>query len=86
VTTTLPSARILSISSVVIGVASVACGFALFPEVIGVLVGVVARRREPSAQRIAAWGIALNAVTFIGWVVVLAVLVLSGTMAELLRP
>lgn len=78
--------RTLSISSVVIGVTSLLCGFALFPPLVGVIVGLWARQREPEGAVIATWGIGLNIVVLLGWVIVLAVLVMTGTLAQLLRP
>lgn len=78
--------RTLSISSVVIGVTSLFCGFALFPPLVGVIVGLRARQREPEGERIATWGIALNIVVLLAWILILAALVMTGTLAQLLRP
>ncbi|WP_431806560.1 hypothetical protein [Microbacterium paraoxydans] len=78
--------RFLSISSVVIAVVSLVCGFALFPPLVGVIAGLLGRQREPRGQVIAAWGIALNLVVLLGWVALLAVLVLTGVLTQLLHP
>ncbi|MCT1476764.1 hypothetical protein [Microbacterium sp. p3-SID336] len=78
--------RTLSISCVVIGAVAVFCGFALFPPLIGIIVGLRARQREPEGEDIAAWGIGLNIAVLLGWLVTLAVLVMTGTLAQLLRP
>ena len=78
--------RFLSISSVVIAVVSLVCGFALFPPLVGVIAGLLGRQREPRGHAIAAWGIALNLVVLFGWVLLLAVLVLTGTLTALLHP
>ena len=78
--------RTLSISSVVIGVTSLLCGFALFPPLVGIIVGLRARQQEPEGERIATWGIALNIVVLCGWILILAFLVMTGTLAQLLRP
>lgn len=68
--------RGFSIASLVLGIASIVAGFTFFVPVIGLVLGVMALRREPASRTMAIWGIVLNAVMLAG-----AVLVTFGAVA-----
>ncbi len=67
----------LGTASLVLGIASILAGWLVIAPVIGLVLGVKSRRREPMAQGRAAWGIALNGICLAIWVV-LAVLMIAG--------
>lgn len=62
------TARGFGIASVVLGAASLITGWALVAPVVGLVLGAIARRREPDAQGLATAGIVLNIVALAGWV------------------
>lgn len=71
-----------SITSFVLGIASITMGWTLVAPIIGLILGIMGRRSEPAHRTLSLWGIILNAVmlTFtvlalvFGLVVLLAVL------------
>jgi hypothetical protein len=68
--------RGFSIASLVLGIASIVAGFTFFVPVVGLVLGVMALKREPASRAMAIWGIVLNAVMLAG-----AVLVTLGAFA-----
>jgi hypothetical protein len=68
----------LSLTSLVLGVASVALGFTLVVPVVGVVLGVLGRRREPEGRTMALIGVVASAVMLLGSVVVLLVGLLAA--------
>lgn len=58
--------RTLSITSFVLGIASIAFGWTLVAPVAGLVVGILALKREPLGRTLAIWGIVLNAVMLAG--------------------
>jgi len=61
----------LSITSLVLGLVSVAAGFTLVVPIVGLVLGVLARRREPEARTFSTIGIVANAVMLAGAAIVL---------------
>jgi hypothetical protein len=57
-------------ASLGIGVCSLLAGWILIAPMIGLWLGVSSRGREPLARGRAGWGIALNLVALLGWVLV----------------
>ncbi|WP_395243545.1 hypothetical protein ACGGZK_15635 [Agromyces sp. MMS24-K17] len=55
-----------SISSLVLGVVSIVAGFTFFLPAAGLVLGILALRREPSSRTMAIWGVVLNAVMLAG--------------------
>ena len=49
-----------SITSLVIGVVSIFMNWTFLAPIAGIVVGVMAKRREPHARTVANWGIGLN--------------------------
>jgi hypothetical protein len=68
--------RGFSIASLVLGLASIVAGFTFFVPVVGLVLGVMALKREPASRTMAIWGIVLNAIMLAG-----AVLVTFGAIA-----
>jgi len=66
-----PSASVtngFSISSLVLGIASIPTGLAL-AGIAAIVLGFVARSREPQGRTMANWGIALGFVGLFGWLI-----------------
>ena len=61
----------LSITSLVLGLVSVAAGFTVVVPIVGLVLGVLARRREPEARTFSTIGIVANAVMLAGAALVL---------------
>ncbi|SDH80007.1 hypothetical protein [Agrococcus jejuensis] len=55
-----------SITSLVIGIASIFMGWTFLAPIAGIVVGVMAKGREPHARTMANWGIGLNVVMLVG--------------------
>jgi hypothetical protein len=74
----LPESRALSITSFVLGLASIVFSWTLFAPIVGLVVGILALSREPAGKTMAMWGIVLNAIMLAG-VLFFALLALVGT-------
>jgi hypothetical protein len=61
--------RGFAISSLVLSLVSIVAGFTFVVPVAGLVLGILALKREPSARTMAIWGIALNAVMLAGVVI-----------------
>jgi hypothetical protein len=57
-----------SISSLVLGIVSIFASFTFFVPVVGLVLGIMALKREPASRTMAIWGIVLNAVMLAGTV------------------
>jgi hypothetical protein len=73
--------RGFSISSLVLGLVSIVASYTFFVPVIGLVLGIMALKREPAARTMAIWGIVLNSVMLVGAVLsVLGALVFGLAM------
>lgn len=72
--------RGLSISSMVIGLVSLFFGFTFVLPIIGLVLGIMGARKEPTGRAMAVTGIVLNGLFLLAWValVLLWVLILGG--------
>ncbi|GGI47880.1 CHASE2 domain-containing sensor protein [Agromyces flavus] len=61
--------RGFAVSSLVLGLVSIVAGFTFVVPVAGLVLGILALRREPSARTMAIWGIVLNGVMLAGVVI-----------------
>jgi len=61
-----PESSTLSVASLVIGIASLLMQWTFVVPIAGIAIGVLAKRREPHAQRLANWGIGLSAAMLLG--------------------
>lgn len=59
-----------SIASLVIGIVSLLSGYTFLVPIIGIIVGVMARRREPSGRVLATWGIWLSVIAMVLGVII----------------
>lgn len=75
--TTVAPVRTLSITSLALGLASIVFGWTLIAPIAGLVVGIMALKREPLGTALAVWGIVLNAVMLVGFAFV-ALLTLVG--------
>ena len=57
-----------SISSLVLGIVSIFASFTFFVPVVGLVLGIMALKREPASRTMAIWGIVLNGVMLAGTV------------------
>ncbi|WP_374007161.1 hypothetical protein [Leifsonia sp. LS-T14] len=69
--------RTLSITSFALGLASLVFGWTLVAPVAGLVLGIMALKREPLGRTFAIWGIVINAV-MLGGIVLAAMLTLVG--------
>ena len=58
-----------SISSLVLGIVSIFASFTFFVPVIGLVLGIMALKREPASRTMAIWGVVLNGVMLAGTVI-----------------
>lgn len=72
----------LAISSLVLGVVSIALGWTFLAPIAGLVVGILALGREPHNRTMAIWGIVLNAVVLAG-VLLLSLLAVAFGLALL---
>lgn len=70
----------LGTGSLVLGICSLIAGWTFAAPIIGIVLGLMSYRREPKATRLAVWGIVLNAVALITWVIMVVVFVVSGSI------
>ncbi|SDR83087.1 DUF4190 domain-containing protein [Agrococcus carbonis] len=57
--------KTLSIVSLVLGLASIFLGISVLVPIAGIIVGVMARKREPSGRAFALWGIWLSVASLV---------------------
>ncbi|WP_025157094.1 hypothetical protein [Leifsonia aquatica] len=69
--------RTLSVTSFVLGLASIVFGWTFVAPIAGIVVGILALGREPFGKTFAVWGIVLNALMLFG-VLIGLVLALAG--------
>lgn len=60
-------------ASLILGVCSLLAGWIAVAPLVGLVLGIMSRRSEPMARGRAGWGIALNLVALLGWIVFLIV-------------
>lgn len=79
-TTPAPSCRTgFGTASLVLGACSLLAGWTFFAPVVGLVLGILSRRREPFARGRALWGIVLNGIALLVWIaLVVAFLGFSG--------
>jgi hypothetical protein len=71
----------LSITSLVLGLASIFAGWTFLAPVGGLVTGIMALRREPHSRTMAIWGIVINAVMLAGSFVLVLVALVAGLAA-----
>ncbi|MRG61408.1 hypothetical protein GE115_16245 [Agromyces sp. CFH 90414] len=67
-----------SIASLVLGLVSILAGFTVFVPVGGLVLGIMALRREPASRTMAIWGIVLNSLMLAGAVIAVLATVVFG--------
>jgi len=65
--------RLLGILSLVGGLASIVFGQTIVLPIAAIVLGFIARRREPDSRTMATWGIVLGFLALFGWVAILIV-------------
>lgn len=67
-----------SITSLVLGILSLVCGWTFFVPIIGLIFGFSGRKTEPAGRGFALAGIILNGVMLLGWILFLIIMVMIG--------
>ena len=62
--------KTLSITSLVLGLASIVFSWTFVAPIAGLVVGILALKQEPASKTMAVWGIVLNSVLLAGSVIV----------------
>lgn len=65
-----PESNGFSVSSLVLGIVSIFASFTFFVPAAGLVLGIMALKREPASRTMAIWGVALNAFMLAGTVLV----------------
>ena len=68
-------------ASLLLGLCSLLAGWTLIAPVLGLLLGISSRGSEPFARGRAGWGILLNLVAMLGWILGIVVLLATGVGA-----
>lgn len=63
-----PAGNGLAIASLVLGGTSLLAGWTFIAPIVGLVLGLLARKREPGAHAFANAGVILSAVALVGWV------------------
>ena len=71
----------LGTASLVLGVCSLLAGWTFLAPVIGLVLGIVSRGREPLARGRAGWGVLLNLAALAVWVLLVVLLLVHGAVA-----
>jgi hypothetical protein len=66
-------ARTLSILSLVAAIASIPLGHVILLPIAAIVLGFIAREREPWGRNLSIWGIVLGFVILFGWIIVGAI-------------
>ncbi len=70
-----PAPKGLSITSMVLGIASLLMGWTFLMPIAGLVFGIMALKREPSARGMSITGIVLSGLCLIGWAIGIAGLI-----------
>ena len=75
------TARGFGIASLVLGATSLVAGWTFIAPIVGLVLGVMSRRREPDATGLATAGIVLNLVAIAGWALAALGIAAAGVLA-----
>lgn len=65
-TASVAESRGFSVASLVLGIVSIVASYTFVVPVVGLVLGIMALKREPATRTMAIWGIVLNAVMLAG--------------------
>ncbi|OIH95494.1 hypothetical protein [Curtobacterium sp. MCBA15_001] len=71
----------LGTASLVLGICSLLAGWTLVAPIVGLVLGVMSRGREPMARGRAGWGILLNLLALALWIVLGVAFLALGSLA-----
>lgn len=66
-----------------LGICSLLAGWSFFVPLIGLILGISSRGREPYARGRAGWGIFLNLIAMLAWIVIIVLAVVAGGVVAL---
>lgn len=61
-----------------LGICSLLAGWTFFAPLIGLILGISSRGREPYARGRAGWGIFLNLVAMLAWIMIIVLTAVAG--------
>lgn len=70
-------------ASLLLGMLSLLAGWTLIAPLVGLILGISSRGSEPFARGRAGWGIFLNILAMIGWVIAFVLLAAAGVTVTL---
>ena len=70
-------------ASLLLGILSLLAGWTLIAPLVGLILGISSRGSEPFARGRAGWGIFLNVLAMIGWVIAFVLLAAAGVTVTL---
>ncbi|MGO1391644.1 hypothetical protein [Brachybacterium alimentarium] len=70
-------------ASLLLGILSLLAGWTLIAPLVGLILGISSRGSEPFARGRAGWGIFLNILAMIGWVIAFVLLAAAGVTVTL---
>lgn len=65
-------------ASLLLGICSLLAGWTLIAPILGMILGVSSRGSEPFARGRAGWGIFLNLIAMLGWIIAVVAVVAAG--------
>ena len=65
-------------ASLLLGICSLLAGWTLIAPILGMILGVSSRGSEPFARGRAGWGIFLNLIAMLGWIIAVVAVVVAG--------
>jgi hypothetical protein len=80
-TATTTTTRVFGIASLVLGASSLIAGWTFIAPIVGLVLGIMSRRREPDATGFATAGIVLNLVALVGWALAALGIAAAGALA-----
>jgi hypothetical protein len=72
-----PEPKGKSVASMVLGIVSLVCGFVFILPIIGVILGAIGMRSEPTDRGIAIAGLVMNLICLAGWIIIGLIIILG---------
>jgi len=70
----------LGILSLIGGILSLVFGQTIILPVVAIVLGFMARNREPASRSFALWGIVLSFIALFGWIIVIVIVIIAGAV------
>jgi hypothetical protein len=76
-----PAPKGMSIASMVLGLVSIAFGFTFVLPVVGLVLGIIGLRREPTGRGMALTGVIVSSLILLVWVIIIVAIVIGSVVA-----